>query len=169
MINSPHVKNTNFPSHDKITRADEKWMKRALAAAMDAASKGEVPVGAVLIKDKRLISEGHNSPIGLNDPTAHAEIVVIRDAATILNNYRLVGTTLYVTLEPCVMCVGAMLHARIDRLVYGAPDPKSGAVSSVYTLGSDGFLNHNIKITGPVLEHRCASVLKEFFIKKRKL
>ncbi len=169
MNNRPQCKSPDFSSHDTISRDDEKWMKRALNAARDAATKGEVPVGAVLIKDNRLIAEGGNSPVGLNDPTAHAEIIVIRDAATILNNYRLVGTTLYVTLEPCVMCVGAMLHARIERLVYGAPDPKSGAVSSLYTIPDDGLLNHKMEITGPVLEHECGSVLKNFFTEKRRI
>ena len=168
MNNRPHNKNPDSSPHDRISKDDEKWMERALVAAMDAATREEVPVGAVLIKEGRLIAEGGNSPIGLNDPTAHAEIVVIRDAAAILNNYRLVGTTLYVTLEPCVMCVGAMLHARIDRLVYGASDPKSGAVSSLYTIADDGLLNHNMEITGSVLEHKCASVLKNFFTERRK-
>jgi tRNA(adenine34) deaminase len=156
-------------SLDDCPNDDEKWMKKALMAATDAGTRGEVPVGAVLVKDDRILSTGGNSPIGLSDPTAHAEIVAIRNAAAILNNYRLPGTTLYVTLEPCVMCVGAMLHARISRLVYGAIDSKSGAVSSVYNIGSDGLLNHNMEITGPVLEQRCASMLKIFFTEKRKI
>lgn len=168
MNNRPQCKKADSFSRKWNNKDDEKWMERALLAAKDAAAKGEVPVGAVLIKDKKLIAEGSNSPIGLNDPTAHAEIVVIRSAATILNNYRLAGTTLYVTLEPCVMCVGAMIHARIDRLVYGTADPKSGAVSSLYTIAKDGFLNHNMKISGPVLEHRCALLLKNFFTERRK-
>jgi tRNA(adenine34) deaminase len=168
MNNKPQCKKQDSFSHKWNSKDDEKWMERALVAAIDAATRGEVPVGAVLIKHKRLIAEGSNSPIGLNDPTAHAEIVVIRKAAAILNNYRLTGTTLYVTLEPCVMCVGAMIHARIDRLVYGAADPKSGAVSSLYTIASDGLLNHNMKISGPVHEHRCALVLKNFFAERRK-
>ncbi len=167
MNNRPQRKKPDSFSHKWNSRDDEKWMERALVAAMDAATRGEVPVGAVLIQDKRLIAEGSNSPIGMNDPTAHAEIVVIRNAATILNNYRLAGTTLYVTLEPCVMCVGAMIHARIDRLVYGAADPKSGAVSSLYTIAGDGLLNHNMEISGLVLEHKCALVLKNFFAERR--
>ena len=153
---------------DASLNDDEKWMKIALMAATDAGTRGEVPVGAVLVKNDRIVSTGGNSPIGLSDPTAHAEIVAIRNAAATLNNYRLPGTTLYVTLEPCVMCVGAMLHARISRLVYGAIDPKSGAVSSVYNIGSDGLLNHNMEIAGPVLEQRCALMLKNFFAEKRK-
>ncbi len=168
MTDTPRSTNTPFPSHNNIVKEDKKWMRIALIAARETAAKGEVPVGAVLVKENKLISRGGNSPIGLHDPTAHAEIVVIRAGASILNNYRLPGTTLYVTLEPCIMCVGAMLHARINRLVYGTPDPKSGAISSVYNIGTDGLLNHNIKITGPVLENECSSVLKNFFSKKRK-
>ena len=168
MRNSHRFNNQPVRSHDKNTREDEKWMEKALITAKDAAAKGEVPIGAVLINDNGLICAGGNSPIGSNDPTAHAEIVVIRGAATILKNYRLPGTTLYVTLEPCIMCVGAMLHARINRLVYGAPDPKSGAVSSLYNIGSDGLLNHTMEITGPVLQNKCAALLKNFFAEKRK-
>ena len=151
-----------------MTNNDEKWMKRALLSAGDAANHEEVPVGAVLIKDDKLISEGRNSPIGQLDPTAHAEIVAIRHAASILNNYRLPGTTIYVTLEPCIMCMGAILHARIERLVYGATDPKSGAVASIYNIGSDGLLNHNLNITGGILKHECGSLLKDFFRARRK-
>lgn len=143
-------------------------MKRALLSARDAANRGEVPVGAVLIKNDKLIAEGKNGPIGLLDPTAHAEVVAIRHAASILNNYRLPGTTLYVTLEPCIMCMGAILHARIERLVYGATDPKSGAVASIYNIGSDGLLNHNLNITGGILKHECGSLLKDFFRARRK-
>ena len=156
-----------FP--EVCSKNDEKWMKKALTAATDAAARGEVPVGAVVVKDDKIIAMAGNSPISLNDPTAHAEIIAIRNAASKLNNYRLPGTTLYVTLEPCIMCVGAMLHARISRLVYGAIDQKSGAVSSVYTIASDNLLNHKMEIAGPVLEQRCSSVLKSFFSEKRKV
>lgn len=152
---------------DDMTGCDEKWIKKAILEAMAAAAQGEVPVGAVLVRDNQLISTGRNGPIALNDPTAHAEINAIRAAAATLENYRLPGTTLYVTLEPCVMCIGAILHARIDRLVYGAPDPKSGAISSVYNIGQDGLLNHTLEIEGSVLEHKCAALLKDFFGKKR--
>jgi len=148
-------------------KEDERWMKYALKAALSAKEKDEVPVGAVLVKNGKIIAEGENMPISTNDPTAHAEIVAIRSASAILNNYRLPGTTLYVTLEPCIMCIGAILHARIDRLVYGATDPKSGAVSSKYNIGRDGLLNHSVKITGRVLEHLCSSLLKDFFIERR--
>lgn len=152
----------------KMANNDEKWMKRALLSASDAAGRGEVPVGAVLIRNGNFIAEGGNSPIGLIDPTAHAEIVAIRNAASILNNYRLQGTTLYVTLEPCIMCMGAIIHARIERLIYGATDPKSGAVASIYNIGSDGLLNHELNITGGILEHECALLLKDFFRKRRR-
>ncbi|OEU79411.1 MAG: tRNA-specific adenosine deaminase [Desulfobulbaceae bacterium C00003063] len=150
------------------SKNDEKWMGRALAMALEASRRGEVPVGAVLVMDDMIIGEGGNSPIGLHDPTAHAEIIAIRNAAAALKNYRLPLTTLYVTLEPCIMCMGAILHARIDRLVYGASDPKSGAVSSVYTIGSDELLNHYLKITGNILEQTCSSLLKDFFKDRRK-
>ncbi len=150
------------------SKNDEKWMGRALAMALEASRKGEVPVGAVLVMDDMIIGEGGNSPIGLHDPTAHAEIIAIRNAAAALKNYRLPFTTLYVTLEPCIMCMGAILHARIDRLVYGASDPKSGAVSSVYTIGSDELPNHYLKITGNILEQTCSSMLKDFFKDRRK-
>ena len=168
MNNSICLKKSSPLAPDACSNDDEKWMEKALAAANDAAAQGEVPVGAVLVKDNIVIATGGNSPISLNDPTAHAEIVAIRSAAAFFNNYRLPGTTLYVTLEPCIMCMGAMLHARISRLVYGAIDPKSGAVSSVYTIGSDELLNHKMDIAGPVLEQRCASMLKSFFTEKRK-
>ncbi len=168
MNKTVHINNPAPFTHDDTVPNDIKWMKRALTEAINASKRGEVPVGAVLIRNNIIISEGSNSPISLNDPTAHAEIIAIRNAATTLNNYRLSGTTLYVTLEPCVMCIGAMLHARIERLVYGAPDPKSGAVSSLYNIGSDGLLNHTLNITGPILEQKCASILKCFFTEKRK-
>ena len=164
-----HPENRSLPPPDDMVGCDEKWIKKAILEAMAAAAQGEVPVGAVLVIDDELISTGRNSPIALNDPTAHAEINAIRAAAATLKNYRLVGTTLYVTLEPCVMCIGAILHARIDRLVYGARDPKSGAVSSIYNIGQDGLLNHTLEIEGPVLEHECAALLKDFFGKKRQI
>ena len=156
------------PQNNSV-KNDEKWMSRALAMALEASNRGEVPVGAVLVCGDKIIGEGGNSPIGLHDPTAHAEIIAIRNAAVALKNYRLPCTTLYVTLEPCIMCMGAILHARIERLVYGASDPKSGAASSVYTLGSDGLLNHDLQITENILEQKCASLLKRFFKDRRKI
>jgi len=150
-------------------RADEQWMRLALGEAEKAASRNEVPVGAILVgQDNRMIAACGNGPIGANDPTAHAEILVIREAARILNNYRLVGTSLYVTLEPCIMCMGAMLHARIDRLVYGAVDPKTGAAHSLYQLGCDTRLNHRIEVSGEVLAPECAAIIRAFFRSRRK-
>lgn len=146
---------------------DEYWMREALVHAEKAADHGEIPVGAVLIDQNGLLAAAGNSPISRQDPTAHAEILVMRHAAEQLQNYRLPGTTLYVTLEPCIMCMGAMIHARIDRLVYGAADPKTGAAASVYAIGSDGCLNHRIEISPGILAERCGSLLKTFFKARR--
>ncbi len=143
-------------------------MQLALWYAREAANKGEIPVGAVLIDRNGSLAAAGNSPIINQDPTAHAEIIVLRRAAKRLQNYRLPGTTLYVTLEPCIMCMGAMIHARIDRLVYGATDPKTGAVSSVYKIGNDGHLNHQIVIHSGILAEQCSMLLKTFFKSKRK-
>ena len=148
---------------------DEKWMRMALRAARTAALHGEVPVGAVLVRDGALIAAAGNRPIALNDPTAHAEIRVLREAAEILGNYRLPGTTLYVTLEPCLMCIGALLQARVERLVYGAADPKSGAVNSLYQIGSDYRLNHVIDITAGLMAEECGDLLRTFFRERRKI
>lgn len=146
---------------------DEHWMQLALEQAHLAADNGEVPVGAVLVKDDELIASGFNQPISSCDPSAHAEIVVLRAAAKQLTNYRLPGTTLYVTIEPCTMCVGALIHARVERLVFGAPEPRAGAViSSAQLLESDQF-NHRIVTEGGVLADQCASVMKSFFRQKR--
>jgi tRNA(adenine34) deaminase len=142
-------------------------MAQALDYARLAASEGEVPVGAVIIKDNCLIGAGGNSPIGQNDPTAHAEINALRQAAHSQQNYRLPGATLYVTLEPCLMCIGAIIHARIQRLVIGASDPKSGAVYSVYNIGNDNRLNHSLQIEKGVLAQECQDLLKSFFKKRR--
>lgn len=151
----------------KLTE-DEKWMKMALKAARAAADKGEVPVGAVLVQDGNLIASAGNQPIETNDPTAHAEIRVLRMTGKYFENYRLPGTTLYVTLEPCLMCIGAIMHSRITRLVYGATDPKTGAVNSLYQIGSDSRLNHSLEISSGVLEDECSELLINFFKKKRK-
>lgn len=147
---------------------DEKWMKMALNAARAAADQGEIPVGAVLVHDGNLIAAAGNQPIGQHDPTAHAEIRTLRIASLYFENYRLPGSTLYVTLEPCLMCIGAILHARVQRLVYGAADPKSGAVHSLYAIGSDKRLNHSLNITTSVLEEECGELLRSFFKAKRK-
>lgn len=149
-------------------KTDIKWMKFALEMAVLAEKEGEIPVGAVLVNDNEIIATGSNCPITTHDPTAHAEIVVLRKAALHLQNYRLSGTTLYVTLEPCIMCMGAIIHARIDRLVFGAFDPKSGAAVSKYHIGTDGLLNHSLSATGGILEEKCSSLLKNFFAGRRK-
>jgi len=147
---------------------DEYWMRLALVHAEEAAFNGEIPVGAVLVSENMCLAAAGNSPIQAQDPTAHAEIITIRSAAEKMQNYRLPGTTLYVTLEPCIMCMGALIHARIERLVYGATDPKTGAAASVYSIGNDGFLNHKIKIHSGVLAQQCNVLLKTFFKSRRK-
>ena len=146
---------------------DEHWMRNALEQAKKAAAVDEVPVGALLVKDNQLIAEGWNHPIQLHDPSAHAEMITLRQAGIILNNYRLLDTTLYVTLEPCVMCVGAMIHARVGRVVFGAYDAKTGAAGSMFDLLQSAKHNHKIDVTGGVLEVQCKGVLQEFFKRKR--
>jgi len=147
--------------------SDQHWIARALQLAEQAARDGEVPVGAVLIYQDMVVGEGWNQPIALQDPSAHAEIIALRQAAKTLDNYRLPNTTLYVTLEPCAMCVGAMLQARIERLVFGAFDPKAGAVQSVFQLLETKALNHQIIWTGGVMAEGCGHVLKRFFQQRR--
>jgi tRNA(adenine34) deaminase len=149
------------------SEADVGFMESALAEARVAAAADEVPVGAVLVRRGEIIGRGLNRPLQDNDPTAHAEIMAIRAAALEAGNYRLAGSTLYVTLEPCPMCVGAMLHARIDRLVFGAYDPKTGAAGSVVDLCADRRLNHRIEVNGGLLETQCAGLLRDFFAKRR--
>ncbi len=146
---------------------DVQWMRYALNRALQAAHVGEVPVGAVLVKDGELLAEGFNAPIAANDPTAHAEIVTLRRGAAQLRNYRLTGTTLYVTIEPCLMCVGAMVHARIARLVYGTPEPKAGAVESAMKALDHPNLNHRFEVTGGVLAEECREVMQAFFRERR--
>ncbi len=146
---------------------DEEWMRRAIAMAHEAESYGEVPVGALIVKDGTCLAEGYNLPIKNSDPTAHAEIVAMRAASQQINNYRLVGCTLYVTLEPCVMCMGAIQHARIKRVVFGAFDKKRGAVCSALSLASADYSNHHIEWTGGVLETECSMLLSQFFKKRR--
>lgn len=138
-------------------------MRHALRLAQRAETLGEVPIGAVLVKDNQLIAEGWNSPIAGHDPTAHAEINALREAGKHIGNYRLIDTCLYVTLEPCVMCMGAIVHARVKRLVFGAFDPKRGAVCSVLNLAHADFLNHAVTWQGGVLETECSELLKDFF------
>lgn len=150
---------------DRLT--DDQAMRLALQQAQAAAALGEVPVGAVVVRDGRVIASGHNAPIGAHDPTAHAEVVALRAAAQALGNYRLDGCTLYVTLEPCAMCTGAMVHARIARLVYGAADPKAGAAGSVFELARSPALNHRIDVSGGVLAGECRELLQGFFRERR--
>jgi len=143
------------------------WMRRAITLAQKAESEGEIPVGAILVKDNKSVATGWNQSIQLHDPSAHAEIVAIRKAGQQLQNYRLVNTTLYVTLEPCVMCMGAIAHGRIQRLVFGAYDPKRGAVCSAMQLAQHPNLNHHITWSGGVLVAETASLLQQFFRAKR--
>ena len=150
-----------------ITGSDESWMRHALRLARRAELLGEVPVGAVLVIDNECIAEGWNSPIADSDPTAHAEINVLRKGSKRVGNYRLLDTTLYVTLEPCVMCVGAIIHARVKRLVFGAFDPKRGAVCSALPLANADFLNHKLSWDGGILEEECSDILKDFFRMRR--
>lgn len=148
-------------------KCHEYWMQLALEQAQLAADSGEVPVGAVLVKDNQLIASGFNQPISSCDPTAHAETVVLRAAAKHLSNYRLPGTTLYVTIEPCTMCVGALIHARIERLVFGAPEPRAGAVISAARLLDGAHFNHRIEVHGGILADRCTAIMQDFFRRKR--
>jgi tRNA(adenine34) deaminase len=147
--------------------SDEAFMREALELAAEAARAGEVPVGAVVVKDGVVIGRGYNRPISSADPTAHAEIVALRDAAAREKNYRLVDCELYVTLEPCAMCVGAMVHARIGRIVYGTRDPKTGACGSIVDLPALATFNHHGSYEGGLLAEECGRLLKDFFAQRR--
>ncbi|PZN28223.1 MAG: tRNA adenosine(34) deaminase TadA [Proteobacteria bacterium] len=152
------------------TGADERdgdFMARALELARAAQAAGEVPVGALVVKDGIVVGEGWNRPIGTHDPTAHAEIVALRAAAETLGTYRLLDTTLYVTLEPCPMCAGAMVHARVKRLVYAATDPRAGAAGTVFNIVQHPALNHRLECTGGVLAEECSALLRGFFLARR--
>ncbi|HWW71228.1 MAG TPA: tRNA adenosine(34) deaminase TadA, partial [Duganella sp.] len=154
--------------HDAMGDATcDDFMRLALEQARHAWDLGEVPVGAVVVKDGVVIARGYNQPIGKHDPTAHAEIVALRAAAEVLGNYRLPGCELYVTLEPCVMCTGAMMHARLARVVYGASDPKTGACGSVVDLFGQERLNHHTEVSGGVMADECGAMLKRFFADRR--
>ncbi|HEY8538798.1 MAG TPA: tRNA adenosine(34) deaminase TadA [Steroidobacteraceae bacterium] len=146
---------------------DAHFMSRALELARAAEAAGEVPVGALIVKDGEVIAEGWNRPISTNDPTAHAEIVAMRAAAERLDSYRLLDTTLYVTLEPCPMCAGAMVHARVKRLVFAATDPRAGAAGSIFNIVQHAALNHRLEITGGVMAEECSAQLRNFFIARR--
>ena len=159
---SEFFENTSRVSH-------ERWMMRALEQAYLAKDKNEVPVGAVLVDcdSGKLIAEAHNESIGKNDPTAHAEIMVMRKAASIKQNYRLPRTAIYVTLEPCTMCVGAIYHARVNAVIFGAEEPKAGSLVSHLRLAERSFYNHDINVLGGILEYQCATIISDFFRDKR--
>lgn len=146
---------------------DKKFMQRALELARQAEAAGEVPVGAVIVKDGEIVGEGFNQPIRLHDPSAHAEMLALRAAARRLENYRLSGCVLYVTLEPCAMCMGAMVHARISRLVYATADPRTGSAGSIMDLARHPALNHQLDVTSGILETECAEQLRAFFRSRR--
>lgn len=148
--------------------SDRHWMQYALNLAAQAKEQGEVPVGAVLVKEDQIVGVGFNCPIATKDPTSHAEIQAIRSAAKVLDNYRLVGTTLYVTLEPCPMCAGAIVHARVARVVYGASDPRAGACGSVLNIIQNPLLNHRPSLTQGILATECSELLTDFFKLRRK-
>ena len=147
--------------------SDDAWMTEALAEAILAETNGEVPIGAVIVLNNLIIGRGHNRPISQNDPTAHAEMSALRDAARTLNNYRLPRTTLYVTVEPCLMCMGALLQARVRRLVFGCSDPKAGAAGSLYNVANDPRLNHQLEVTPGVHADESRDLLQRFFRRKR--
>jgi tRNA(adenine34) deaminase len=161
------LKTSQVYSDSKLIANDEAWMRYAIRLAQRAESLGEVPVGAVLVKNEQCIAEGWNDAITSHDPTAHAEIVALRTAGKRIENYRLIETTLYVTLEPCVMCMGAISHARVKRLVFGAFDPKRGAVCHALQLTDAPFLNHRVDWMGGVLETECGDLLRDFFRARR--
>ena len=146
---------------------DGPYMDLALDEAAKAESAGEVPVGAVIVFEDKVVARGFNQPISANDPTAHAEIVALREAGRALGTYRLAGATMYCTLEPCMMCAGAMIHARIARLVFGTPDPRVGAAGSIYNVLTDPRLNHRVEVVTGIREDECAALLKNFFARKR--
>lgn len=151
-----------------MQQEDDFWMRRALALARQAAENGEVPVGAVVVMNGRAVGEAYNQPITQQDPSAHAEVLALRQAARMVQNYRLPGATLYVTIEPCTMCFGALMHARIGRLVYGAQEPRAGVCESQLQLPEHTFYNHRLAVQGGVLAEECAAQIKAFFARRRK-
>jgi tRNA(adenine34) deaminase len=162
-VNNEQAPATGAPWRDD----DERWMREALGLAMEASQAGEVPVGAVVVKDAVPLARAYNRPISSNDPTAHAEIVVLREAARIVGNYRLAGCTLYVTLEPCAMCAGALVAARVGRLVFGARDLRFGAVRSKFRIADSDLLNHRVEIVEGVLGAETTELLRQFFKDRR--
>ena len=155
------------PSEFVWSSADAEFMRRAIELARMAEAAGEVPVGAVVVKDGVIVGEGWNRPIGTHDPSAHAEMIAMRAAAAALKNYRLLDTTLYVTLEPCSMCAGAMVHARVKRLVYAATDPRAGAAGSVFNIVQHSALNHRLEMQAGLMAQDCVSLLRQFFASRR--
>ena len=155
------------PSESVWSSADTEFMSRAIELARMAEAAGEVPVGAVVVKEGVIVGEGWNRPIGTHDPSAHAEMIAMRAAAAAIENYRLLDTTLYVTLEPCSMCAGAMVHARVKRLVYGATDPRAGAAGSVFNIVQHAALNHRVEMQPGLMAQECASLLRQFFASRR--
>lgn len=151
-----------------MTPLDEVWMRFALDEAEEARRRDEVPIGAVVVINERIVGRGHNRVIADHDPTAHAEIVALRDAARTTRNYRLIDATVYVTIEPCAMCAGALVNARVKRLVYGAKDDKAGGVESVFRICTDDRLNHRLEVRSGVLEEECREMIQSFFREKRK-
>lgn len=145
----------------------ELWMQEALAEARRAETEGEVPVGAVVLLNEKIVGRGHNSPIRMKDPTAHAEILALRQAAKTNGNYRLPGSILIVTIEPCIMCIGALIQSRVEEVIYGAADPKAGAIHSQFRLADYTQLNHSFKVTAGVLEEECSAIMKSFFASRR--
>lgn len=146
---------------------DRRWMEEALAEAGAASARGEVPVGALVVVEGRVLARAGNTSVASNDPTSHAEVLALRAAGVAVGNYRLTGATLYVTVEPCVMCTGAALHARVERLVYGCADPKGGAAGSLFDLTADVRLNHRMVVTAGVAEERCRALMQDFFRARR--
>lgn len=146
---------------------DEKWMRHALAEARLALKKNEVPIGAVVVYEDKIIGRGHNQVESLNDPTAHAEIIAIGAACNFLNSWRLSGSSIYVTIEPCAMCAGAIVLSRLNRMIFGAKDPKAGACGSLYNIVQDSRLNHQVEVTPYILEQECSQILESFFEKIR--
>lgn len=155
------------PAESSAGTMDALFMARAIELAREAERAGEVPVGALIVKDGIVIAEGWNRPISTHDPSAHAEMIAMRAAAQALENYRLLDTTLYVTLEPCAMCAGAMVHARVKRLVYAATDPRAGAAGSVFNIVQHSALNHRLEIVPGVLAGECSTLLRDFFASRR--
>jgi tRNA(adenine34) deaminase len=164
MVNNSHHPDSMLPGDQN----DARWMQLALEQAVAAERAGEVPVGALIVRDGEILGCGHNRNLLDSDPTAHAEIVALREAAARIGNHRLIGCTLVSTIEPCAMCAGAMIHARLSRLVFGAADPKAGAAGSVLNLINHPQLNHKIEVTSGVLSEECSQLLKTFFVNKRR-